>query len=221
MTDEEVEETVKQEADTTEQKVMTLDRVNAAGAIYQVMPDDYKMELLDTKHPNQNMPDFIKWLAGRTAAPFGLSEQFATLASDGSSFRAEQLITWPAFYEAQHFLEQICDWVVNRWAAWAVKKGVIESGLLGEDWLRHVSWMWPTMDEIDEVQHQNAVEKKLTNMTGSYLDILGPDWREKLEQIKMEVDWFKQNNLPHPAYNMISGGERTGADNTSDGETTI
>lgn len=53
------------------------------------MPEGYKMELLDTKHPNQNMPSFIKWLAGRTAAPFGLSEQFATLASDGSSFRAE------------------------------------------------------------------------------------------------------------------------------------
>lgn len=49
-------------------------------------------------------------------------------------------------------------------------------------------------------------------MTGSYLDVLGPDWREKLEQIKTEVEWFKKNNLPHPAYQMISGGERTGAD---------
>lgn len=58
---------------------MTLDKVNAAGAIYQVMPEGYKMEILDQKHPNANMPDFIKWLAGRSAAPFGLTQQFATL----------------------------------------------------------------------------------------------------------------------------------------------
>lgn len=55
-------------------QTMTLDKVVAAGAVYQVMPEGYKMELLDTKHPNEHMPEFIKWLAGRTAAPFGLSE---------------------------------------------------------------------------------------------------------------------------------------------------
>lgn len=46
------------------------------------------------------MPEFIKWLAGRSAAPFGLTQQFATLQADGSSFRAEQIVAWPAFYEA-------------------------------------------------------------------------------------------------------------------------
>lgn len=78
MSDEEVEAIVKAAQDTNV-KTMTLDKVNAAGAIYQVMPENYKMEILDTKHPNANMPDFIKWLAGRSAAPFGLSQQFATL----------------------------------------------------------------------------------------------------------------------------------------------
>lgn len=72
MTDEEVEEVVRQEQQANVQ-TMTLDRVRAAGAIYQVMPENYRMELLDTKHPNANMPDFIKWLAGRSAAPFGLT----------------------------------------------------------------------------------------------------------------------------------------------------
>lgn len=209
LSDDEIKAAV--EAEATTQQTITLDKVNAAGAVYQVMPEGFKMELLDTKHPNQNMPAFIKWLAGRTAAPFGLSEQFATLASDGSSFRAEQLITWPAFYEAQHFLEQICDWVICRWVDWAHKHHEIDKTKLPTNWLRKISWMWPRMDELDEVQHQTAIEKKITNMTGSYREILGPDWREKLEQIKEEVNWFKENNLPHPAYNMISGGERTGA----------
>lgn len=209
MTDEQIEEIAKN-AQSENVQTMTLDKVNAAGAIYQVMPEGYKMEILDQKHPNANMPEFIKWLAGRSAAPFGLTQQFATLQADGSSFRAEQIVTWPAFYEAQKFLEQICDWVVYRWSLWAMKRGYVSN--LPNGWLRNTSWSWPKMDELDENAHQDAVEKKIHNMMTSYADELGSDWKDKLMQIKDEIDWFKKNNLPHPAYNMISGGERTGVD---------
>lgn len=215
MSDVEVEAIVKAAQEANVQQTMTLDKVNAAGAIYQVMPEGYKMEILDQKHPNANMPDFIRWLAGRSAAPFGLSQQFATLQTDGASFRAEQIVTWPAFYEAQKFLEQICDWTIYRWSLWAQKRGIINS--VPNDFVARTSWSWPTMDEIDENAHQDAVEKKLRNMTGSYADELGSDWKEKLTAIKEEIDWFKQNNLPHPAFNQISGGERTGVDVMSDG----
>lgn len=71
------------------------------------------------------------------------------------------------------------------------------------------------MDELDELQHQNAVEKKIKNMVGSYKEELGPDWKEKLSTIKEEINWFKENGLPHPAFEMKSGGERTGAELTN------
>lgn len=87
MTDEEIEAAAKEEAGENVQ-TMTLDRVNAAGCIYQVMPENYKMELLDTKHPNQNMSEFINWLAGRSAAPFGLTREFATFTPTGADYRA-------------------------------------------------------------------------------------------------------------------------------------
>lgn len=73
MTDDEIREAVKAEQQSNVQTI-TLDRVNLAGAIYQVMPEGFKMELLDTKHPNNNTPEFIKWLAGRSSAPFGLTQ---------------------------------------------------------------------------------------------------------------------------------------------------
>lgn len=101
-----------------------------------------------------------------------------------------------------------------RWSLWAAKKNIIASPLT-LDQMQKVDWSWPKMDELDELQYQNAVEKKLRNMTGSYRDILGPDWKETLETIRDEIDWCKQNNLPHPSYSMISGGERTGADTTN------
>ena len=205
MTDEEIEAASKEEAESQVQ-TMTLDRVNAAGCIYQVMPENYKMELLDTKHPNTNMPSFINWLATKSAAPFGLSEQFATFMPRGSDFRANQLFSERAFEEAQKFLEQICDWTLYRWSIWANKRGLINRQ--PDTFIQDVAWSWPKMDELDELQHQNAVEKKIKNMVGSFKEELGPDWKEKLTTIKDEIDWFKKNNLPHPAFNMISGGER-------------
>ena len=209
MTDAEIEEAAKAEAGEQVQ-TMALERVNAAGCIYQVMPENYKMELLDTKHPNQNMPEFINWLATKSAAPFGLSEQFATFMPKGGDFRANQLFSERAFEEAQKFLEQICDWTLYRWSAWAVKRGLIDRA--PDTFIDDVDWSWPRMEELDELQHQNAVEKKLRNMTSSYKQELGPDWKETLSTIKEEIDWCKNNDLPHPAYSMISGGERTGAD---------
>ena len=209
MSDEEIEEAAKEEA-KSEVQTMTLDRVTSAGCIYQVLPEDYKIELLDTKHPNDKMPDFINWLATKSAAPFGLSQHFATFMPNGSDFRANQLFSKRSFEEAQKFLEQICDWCLYRWAIWANKKGKIAR--TPDTFIQHIAWSWPKMEEIDEQAHQDAVEKKLKNMVGSYKEELGADWKEKLLTIKDEINWFKQNGLPHPAYEMISGGERTGAD---------
>lgn len=156
------------------------------------------------------IPEFINWLAGRSATPFGLTREFATLAPSGADFRANQLFSARAFQDAQKFLEGICDWIFWRWSLWAAKRGKISPVSFSD--MSRLDWAWPRMDELDEQAHQNAVEKKLRNMTSTYRDELGPDWKDTLRTVKDEIDWCKANNLPHPAYNMISGGERTGAD---------
>jgi len=98
-----------------------------------------------------------------------------------------------------------------------IRKGELNENRLPDNFMSLVSWSWPTMDELDEVAHENAIELKLRNLTGTYQSILGNNWREMLEQTKLEMDWCKQNNIPHPAFNLISGGERTGVDVMSDG----
>lgn len=72
-----------------------------------------------------------------------------------------------------------------------------------------VTWFWPQREENDAVAKENAASLKLKNLTGSYQEILGSDWQEKLDQIKVEIAYCKDNGLPHPAYNMVSGGERS------------
>ena len=210
MTDEQIEQASKEEVDNQVQTV-ALERVNAAGCIYQVMPENYKMELLDTRHPNPNISEFINWLATKSAAPFGLSEQFATFMPNGADFRANQLFSERAFEEAQKFLEQICDWTLYRWAIWANKRGLISRA--PETFIQDVAWSWPKMDELDELQHQNAVEKKLRNMTATYSEILGSDWKEKLEQTAYEHRWMKEHGMTHPQDLMLSGGQTESSKN--------
>ena len=164
------------------------------------------MELIDTKHPNVNSIEFVRWLAASSAAPFGLTNVYATLKCDTSytAFRGEQLIAQPAFEEAQHFLEQVCDWILYRWSKWAVRKGIVENRF-EEDWIRKVSWNWPQLKDVDVVKEQNAIALKLKNQTGSYLEFYGADWEQKLLQIAKEKDFCNKHGLVHPSTQTVSG----------------
>ena len=104
------------------------------------LPPGYRAEAIDTKHPNDRMQDFVKWLAGRSSAVFGLSEQYATMQPTGADFRAQQLMTAPAIAEAQKWLESICDWVLYRFVRREIRRGELAENDLPANWLRQVSW---------------------------------------------------------------------------------
>lgn len=207
MSDSQIEEAASQVAEESTERTVTLEAARSAGIIYEQMPEGHKMELLDTKHPNDSLVDFVKWLAGRSASVFGLTQQYATLAATGKDYKAERLLAEPVFQEGQKFLEQICDWLFVKWYDWAKPSDIPHDELLPL-----LSWRWPSSAELDEYTHQMALALKFQNLTGSFREYYGNDWREKLQQIKVEADWCKANGIPHPAYKMVSGGERTGAD---------
>ena len=189
-----------------EEKTVSLQAARSAGIIFEQMPDNYKMELLSPNHPNESVMDFVKWLAGRSASVFGLTQQYATLAATGSDYKAERLLTEPVFKEGRKFLEQICDWVFWRWLNWAKKKGLVKE-YIAEDFMQNVSWAWPDTLELDENANQQAWALKLKNMTGSYRDYYGNEWREKLKQIAEEREWMLSNGIVPPQDLMISGGQ--------------
>ena len=207
MTDEQIEQAVKTQMEDVPEKTITLDRIKAAGCIYQVLPEGFKFELLDNKHPNQNSADWVRWLAQYSAAPFGLTGCYATLKCDRSytAFRGEQLMAQPTFEEAQHALEQICDWILYRWSVWAVKKGIIPNEF-EEDWLNSVDWDWPILKDVDKVKEQNAIALQLKNNTGSYKEVYGSLWKEKLKQIADEKQYMESIGLVHPSTITPSGG---------------
>lgn len=216
MTDEEVDAAAEEVA--SDVKTVALERIRGAGCLYEVMPEGTRLDILDTKHPNPNMPAFIDWQAGRTVAPLGLSRMFATMKVEGSfsACQGEINMSWPAFEDAQVFLEQICDWIVVRWAMWAARRGMLPAGVDPDGICSGVAWSWPRQKAVNAVDEQNAIEKRLRNYTGSYADIYGADWREKLAAIGREIEWCKENGIVHPSMVTVAGAQFETAKETND-----
>ena len=203
MSEEEIEKLTAQE--TEETKTYKLDKFNSAAAEYQVMPPGFKAELLEQKRPNPNTQSFIDWLAGRSFSPFGLSQMFATGKISNGDFKSNQLYSERCFQQYQKQLESFCDWTFRKWAGWAERKQLIAP--LTEEQLESIGWEWPKQQALDEEANQRAIKMKLENLTASYQDVLGNDWQSKLETIKTELAWCKENGIPHPAFKLLSGGE--------------
>lgn len=203
LTDEQINELTKEAPPQT----ISFQRAREQSIVYEALPEGYKANQLATQHPNSNVQTLVDFLANRCAASMGLSKVYATGNPTDADYRSNQLFSWGAIIEFQHEAEGICDWVFARWMNWSIKKGEVKA-YIAKDIMGYVDWEWKSIDDIDEVKHQEAVEKKLRNMTSTLKDELGNDWKEQLKQYKSEIDYCRENGLPHPAFNMISGGER-------------
>jgi len=199
MTDAQIEEAVKQQNESDTQTV-SFQQAKSCGILYDQMPDGYRMELLESNSPRENVVEFVKWMAGRTSSGMGLSQVFSTLIPDANTFRAEQILTQPTFTYYQKRLEQVLDWMIFRFVN---AKNIV----LPEHWLKDVQWSWPVMDEVDEEKHQRTIQLQLQNRVVSYKKLLGQDWKEQLTQIRDEMLWMKENGITPAQELMISGGQ--------------
>lgn len=205
MTDEEIENLSKSEQPT---QTISFQQAKTAGILYEAMPKNYEMKLLEVNHPNKDMEGFISWLAGRCSSVWGLSRAFATLDVTGADYKAHQLVTAPAFEEMQKMLERnVLDWLFVRWVLWASRKGLFDYSRLPEDYMDWISWEWNKVGEIDEASHASSVETKLRNHLTTLKDELGNNWREIVEQQKIEADYFRKNGMIYPSESLISGGQ--------------
>ena len=178
----------------------------ASGAKVLNMPSKTKMELLDTKRPNTNMIEFVEWLCGGAAAVHGLARVYSGLKAETSytAFRGEQTISWTSIEEAQKELERgPLDWIGVRSLRWLVSVGRLAQGPDG--WETKLTWSWPTMKEVNEVDAQTAIGAKIKNFMATYRQLLGPNWKEILTQIADEMKWFQEQGLVHPALQTVSG----------------
>lgn len=177
-----------------------------AGAKTVNVPYGTKLELLDSKRPSQSVYQFAEMLQGGAAAVHGLARVYSGLKAETSytAFRGEQTISWSSIEEAHKDLERgPCDWVGVKVLRWAIATGRLAEG--PEGWETALSWSWPRMKEVNELDAQNAVAAKLQNCLGTYRALLGPNWKAILEQVATEVKWFSEKGLIHPSQKTNAG----------------
>lgn len=185
----------------------TLEEMEAIGAHFDKMPRGLKLELLDTKRPNANIPAYLDWLLGQAAATLGMTRVYSTLKAETSytAFRGEQCLAWPTFEEAQKDLERnVCDWAAVSAVRWGLRAGLLECAL-PDGWEQMLSWTWPKPREVDECAAVKAVREKLQIGLTTYRRELGPDADRMIAEWAAEVDEFKSLGIPHPARQTVAG----------------
>ena len=206
MTDEQIEELVKEQSTQDEVKNVSFTKAHENQIVYEALPHGYKANQLATQHPNSNVQTLVDFLANRCAASMGLSKVYATGNPSDADYRSNQLFSWGAILEFQHDIEQICDWCFFRWLNWSIKKGEI-TAYVAQDIMNYVDWEWKSIDDIDEAEKQNGIRLGLQNHTMTYKGVLGNNWKEILGQVAYEHKWMLEHGIVPVDDLMISGGQ--------------
>lgn len=185
-----------------------LKHLKAIGSLFDQMPPNWKIELLDTKRPNPNLGQYLELLMGLVGGTRGMARVYSTLKAQTSytAFRGEQVMTWPSFREASKDLErQVCDWAIRCFVARAQKIGLIDFAL-PDGWADMISWDWPKMPEVSEKDAAEALARKLANGTTSLHRELPPGEYERIrEERRREAADFTEDGLIYPGKESKSG----------------
>ena len=158
-------------------------------------------------HPNVNLTAFLETVHGLSGASLGLARAYTLLRADSSytAFRGDMIMTWVTFYWLQKWLERsAADWIARRVLTWAQRKKQVP--VMPAGWDRKLSWTWPTMPEVNELDAQNAIAAALKNGTTDYAELLGPDWRKRLAGLADQVNEIRKLLLPLKVLETASGG---------------
>lgn len=205
-------EAAQEAAEEAEQIKLDTEEISGAGVLFDLMPPGLKMELLDTKHPNDKLVEFSNWLHRGVGFSLGLGSIHATGKADNSysASQAEMVLAQIEFDDEFHKLEKyILDWVLVNWSRWAQRRGVIpQDSALPLDWRRTcVKWQRPPHRSLDPVKEQTALNSGLKNGTILYRERWGANWKQKALAFGEEIEFFKANGIPHLALQTVSGNE--------------
>jgi hypothetical protein len=94
----------------------------------------------------------------------GFAAAYTKLRADSSytAFRGDMILTWVTFEFWQKWLERyVCDWTARNAIAWGMRRRNMPFKAPPEGWERRLSWDWPTMPEVDQLDYENAIAQAL------------------------------------------------------------
>ncbi|MEY4940410.1 MAG: Phage portal protein lambda family, partial [Verrucomicrobiota bacterium] len=184
------------------------DKLDAfTGGLMDYLDPKDTVEFPKLDHPNSALAPFLEAVHGYSGAALGLARAYTILRADSSytAFRGDMIMTWVTFYWLQKHIERtVADWTAIRVLNWAQRRRIIKP--LSVKWERAISWTWPTMPEVNELDAQNAIAAALKNGTTDWSELLGPDWKKRLQALADQTEFVRENNLPLSILETASGG---------------
>lgn len=162
-----------------------------------------------TNRPNVNIQTFLDYTNDLTGGSHGLAHAYSRMRADTSytAFRGDMVMTWMTFKDFQQFLEDgFSDWAAAKVIGWAISTGELQPPAV-DDWAASIAWQYPTMPSVDEQKEQSALAQKLKNGQTTFRKLLGPSWREQLEQFAEEIAYARKLNLPLSIFETVAGAK--------------
>ena len=177
------------------------------GARMEYLDPGDKMNIHSTDRPSSDVSDFSERVQVSSGAAMGLGRSRSLLKAESSytAFRGEELMTWQTSQIAQKRLERrLMDFLVFKAVGFAQRKRILpHSGDMF--WWQRAAFSWPAMREVDEVRTANAERIFIKNGSRNLVDILGPDWKKKVETLESLVNLLREKKLPLSIFETVSG----------------
>jgi capsid protein len=181
---------------------------NLSGGYFEYLDAGDEIEFPDIKRPNSQMAPFIEAVLGYAGASMGLARAYSLLRADSSytSFRGDMILSWAsAFYPMQKWLERrYADWVAVKVLTWAQRKKIFKP--LPAGWEKTISWLWPVMPAVNELEEEKGKAEALKNATTDYSRLWGPDWRTHMAALAVQLNFARDLQLPLSVFEQKSGG---------------
>ncbi len=167
-------------------------------------PDD-DVTIHDPQRPNDKIIEFFDHCLYSAAASIGIAQTHAKLEAKNNftAFRGEMLMSWATFRVDQKFLERrACDWIAKKYINWKQQK---RRFTLPDGWDRKIAWQWPKMPVLDPSKEYKALIDAQKAGAINLEDILGPDWRRKLDKMAEQLDVAREKGIPLGAFETAAG----------------
>lgn len=189
------------------------------GGFTEYLEEGDKVEMPAIDRPNLDTTSFHDHLADSAGASQGLARGYSRMAvaSSYTAHRGETCMTHRHIRNHQKQHEHgYLDWLAIKVTEWAVGKGILAPGPAG--WKRKISWDMPEPDAIDAEKEAKADAVNQKNGKISLRDLLGPAWREKLEETAECLAYAKELGIPLSMFETVAGApvEEKNIDDTDD-----
>lgn len=172
------------------------------GGHMEYLADDDEFEFLKIDRPNLDTASFHDFMLQSSGSALGLAKAYSKLEADRSytAFRGEMVMSWETFKDYQKWLERrLADWVAVKAITYAIRKKTLPR--LPTGWEDKVSWTWPTMPQVDPVKENKGKETGLQNGLTDYSELLGPDWKKRMEALAEQKEYAEGLGLNLTSFN--------------------